>query len=480
MSNSGGKATKAGIAYTVGNILLRGITFLTLPIFTRILTPEECGLYNLYVSYEVLLTIFVGLCLYGSLRTAKYDYKKNFSQYITSTLSLSIVSFVIILLLGNIVYPFFSAGFMFDRTILNVLIIHSYAMFVFQFYNTQLALDYTYKQFLIVSGANSIGGTALSLFLILYVFKHNKHIARIYGYAFVPIFIALLIWYKYFRVAVKQKNRLFIIEHWKYGLTISLPLVIHTFSQQILHQFDRIMISRLVDNAAVGIYSFIYTIANILQIIVQSMDNAWSVWMYEQLNQKKYSQIKEKSAAYILLMNVLYIGFISLAPDVIHVAGTKAYYVGTKMVIPLAFSVYFVFLYSLTVHIEYYYKKTKYIAIGTSIAALFNIILNYFCINKFGYQASAWTTLVSYFALFLFHWFIAKNIDNRPMFPVKMILGSVFGLIIYSIIIIWFIDYMLIRWGAMIISLIGMFAIHHDILRTTMEMIPFIKKLKGD
>lgn len=81
----------------------------------------------------------------------------------------------------------------------------------------------------------------------------------------------------------------------------------HTFSQQILSQFDRIMINTLVSVAAVGIYGFIQTIASILQIIVQSMDNAWSVWMYEQLDKKQYSQIQEKARTYILLMNILYI-----------------------------------------------------------------------------------------------------------------------------------------------------------------------------
>lgn len=61
MADSGTKAAKAGLAYTVGNVLLKGIAFLTLPIFSRILTTEEFGFYNLYVSYETILTIFVGL-----------------------------------------------------------------------------------------------------------------------------------------------------------------------------------------------------------------------------------------------------------------------------------------------------------------------------------------------------------------------------------------------------------------------------------
>ena len=252
----------------------------------------------------------------------------------------------------------------------------------------------------------------------------------------------------------KTKQVLFNTNYWKYGLSISLPSVIHTFSQQILSQFDRIMIGALVSVVAVGIYGFIQTIASILQIIVQSMDNAWSVWMYEQLDQKQYTQIQDKSKAYILLMNILYVGFISLAPDVIHIAGTKEYYDGISMVIPLSFAIYFIFLYSLPVHIEYFYKKTKFIATGTSLAAGINIALNYFFIRSYGYTASAWTTLASYFLLFVFHWFIAKKIDGNPMFPKKTIIGSIIALSTFSAWTILIINHMLIRWISMLLFIV--------------------------
>lgn len=471
MAGSGNRAAKAGMAYTIGNVLLKGISFLTLPIFSRILTTEEFGFYNLYVSYETILTIFVGLCLYGSLRTAKYDYRNEFDSYVSSTLVLSGIVYLAFLIVGNIAYPFFPDQFEFNRILLNILITHSYAMFIFQFYNTRLALDFRYKEFLVASGINSIGGTVLSIFLIQVVFTTNKHIARIYGYAIVPIMVAAVIWCIFFRKAVRNKDKIFNVKYWKYGLGISLPLVVHTFSQQILNQFDRIMINTLVSVAAVGIYGFIQTIASILQIIVQSMDSAWSVWMYEQLDKKEYIQIKEKAKAYILLMNILYIGFVSLAPDVIHIAGTKDYYEGASMVVPLSFAIYFIFLYSLPVHIEYFYKKTKFIALGTSLAAVVNIVLNYFFIKQYGYIASAWTTLASYILLFAFHWFISKKIDNSPMFPVKMITISVVLLVVYSGWILLVIDHMILRWVSMVIFIITMMCGCYRVVKPMLIMI---------
>lgn len=153
-------------------------------------------------------------------------------------------------------------------------------------------------------------------------------------------------------------------------------------------------------------------------------------------------------------MNILYVGFISLAPDVIHIAGTKEYYDGISMVIPLSFAIYFIFLYSLPVHIEYFYKKTKFIATGTSLAAGINIALNYFFIRSYGYTASAWTTLASYFLLFVFHWFIAKKIDGNPMFPKKTIIGSIIALSTFSAWTILIINHMLIRWISMLLFIV--------------------------
>ena len=59
MVDSGNKAAKAGLAYTVGNVLLKGVTFLTLPIFSRILTTEEFGFYNLGVEDDLAFFVFL-------------------------------------------------------------------------------------------------------------------------------------------------------------------------------------------------------------------------------------------------------------------------------------------------------------------------------------------------------------------------------------------------------------------------------------
>ena len=45
------KLLSSSLAYTIGNLLIQGISFITLPIYTRVMTQEDFGNYNLYSSW---------------------------------------------------------------------------------------------------------------------------------------------------------------------------------------------------------------------------------------------------------------------------------------------------------------------------------------------------------------------------------------------------------------------------------------------
>ena len=96
------KALKSGIWYTVSNLLVRSIGFITTPIFTRILTKEQFGAYNNYTSWLNIVLIFVTLNLESTLISARFDYKKKFDEYILSMISLSTLSGIIWFVFVNV------------------------------------------------------------------------------------------------------------------------------------------------------------------------------------------------------------------------------------------------------------------------------------------------------------------------------------------------------------------------------------------
>jgi len=51
----GNKVVKAGSWYTVTNFFTKDLAFLTLPIFTRLLSTSDYGIANLYATYVSII-----------------------------------------------------------------------------------------------------------------------------------------------------------------------------------------------------------------------------------------------------------------------------------------------------------------------------------------------------------------------------------------------------------------------------------------
>ena len=96
------KVASAGIGYTVGNYLLKGINFLTIPIFTRLMTTEHYGIYSNYMTYDAIISVFIAFELHSSLKNAKYMYGEKFDDYVSSILILPILFLAVLLVIVNV------------------------------------------------------------------------------------------------------------------------------------------------------------------------------------------------------------------------------------------------------------------------------------------------------------------------------------------------------------------------------------------
>lgn len=426
------KAKKAGFWYSIGNIMIKGLVFLTLPIFTRILSAEDFGIYNTYIAYEGILTALIGLGLYGTVKNAKLDFKEKFNEYMSSVLSLSILFLIVIIVFVNLLFPFYGKYVNFTRFIINCLILQSYGSFLINFYGAKLNIEFKYKSFMLISVLNIIGNILSSIFLIIYVFPNQRYIGRIIGTALPVIIVSIILTI----CIMKSGKKLYNKKYWKYALAIGIPLVPHVISQSLLSQFDRIMINNMVGASETGLYSYVYTMCTILYVIFSSLDNAWTPWVYINLDSKNEKNIYEKSKKYLLLCNILIIGFLCLVPDVMKLIARKEYWAGIELSVPLSIANYFILLYMLPVGIEYFNKKTKCISLGTVLATIVNVILNYFLIMFFGYKAAAYTTMIAYMLLFIFHWVIASKFNIENIYNIKYIVKSIVLILFIGVVIL--------------------------------------------
>lgn len=445
------KVVKAGLGYTIGNYLIKGLTFLTIPIFSRLLSTTEYGKYNTFVAYENILFIIIGFAIHSSYKNARYKYKlssegakkgHDYYSYVSETMILSIISFIIWLVFVNIAGTQTSKVFDLDNISMNLLIIYSAGAAIISCFNADVSLEYSYKKFLAVSGFNAICNIGLSLIFVVTIFKKDRYIGYTLG-TVIPIIIAsIYIIGHFFRRSKPSKDKEMLV----WGIKFSLPIIPHGLSQVILNQFDRIMISRMVTSAAAGVYSFAYNIYSIVAVTFASLDNVWSPWFYENMHSRNYKKIKRYSSIYIVSMFIFCTIVILVCPEIIKILGSKNYWDAMYSAIPIVAGGFFSFLYTIPVSVEYYHEKTSFIALGTSIAAIINIILNYIFIRLIGYIAAAYTTLVTYVLYFLFHYYLAKKIEGRNIFSNKVILLTSLGIIIVMFTANIMIKFWIFRW----------------------------------
>jgi len=451
--NNNNKYVKAGVGFVVGNYLLKGISFATLPIFVRLMTTADFGNFNTYAAYESIFCVVVGLALFTSLKNAKYKYKNTgeFESYISSCVLIGLLSTLLFGLIANITYPLYAKILDMPRMIFNLLIIESFSVSTITMYNVYISLSYRYKSFLAVSFINVLANIALSLLFMFTFLENDRYLARVLGTALPVIMIALVI-NIYF--LLKGKVGMF-LDHWKFALGFSVPLIFHGVSQVVLSQFDRIMIKNMVGVEEAGIYSFAFSIGALVMVVSTSLQQVWSPWFYEKMEEKNYGAIKNRGNSFALGM-LLFVACVVLAgKEVVLMLGTDSYVSSIHFLIPILVGGFFAFLYNLPAQVEYYYEKTNYIAIGTCAAAGLNIVMNYFGIKWFGCVAAAYTSLIIYGLYFCIHFALAKKIHGKSLFS-----GKTIGLYSALLVIVAFIallcnDIFIIRW--VFLAVIGTF-----------------------
>lgn len=435
------EAIKAGIGYTIGNYLIKGLSFLTIPIFARLLNSSDYGRYNTYMAFEAIIYIFIGLALHTSFKKAKYKFKNYFDQYVSSCMVLSIISFFFFLLLAIITYPLLKEMWGFERTLIILLFVHSLGSALIQFYNAYASLYYAYVKFLKLSIFNALINIFLSIVFIFMFSEGEKYKGRILGTSLPVILVGFYIIHYFFQKQKPKVNFLYL----KYGLTYSLPIIPHGLSQIVLSQFDRIMINRMIGASEAGIYSFGYNIYTIIQVTSNSLSNVWEPWFFEKIEKNDINTIRKVGQVFAIFMLGFSAVLVLLAPELIMILGTDKYADSVYCVPSIVMGGYFSFLYILPCEVEYYYEKTSNIGVATCLAAGINFLLNYICIKQFGYVSAAYTTLVTYFLYFLFHYIMARKIQGFFLYSNKMILFIVVLAFFICFAGVFLISYIIIR-----------------------------------
>lgn len=410
------KALKAGVWYTICNFVIRGINFLTTPVFTRLLSKSDYGAYSNYSSWLSLLTILTTLDLYTSVMRAKFDFEEDLDGYVSSIQILGTMFTVICFAIVLAFHSFFEKLFGIDMIYVNIMFVYMMVAPSFSILQAKHRQLLKYKAVSALAGISTIGSVIVSLICVLAM--ENDLFGRVVGSSGTLILVYSCV-FAYNMWKGKKVNT----SYWLYSLQIALPLIPHVLAGNILGTSDRIMITNFCGTECTALYSVVYSCSLIVMILYNSVNQSWAPWFYEQLNQMNYSIIKKAAKVYILISFLVVCFIMLIGPEMVMMFGGKQYAESISIVPCIMLGIFYWSLYTFFVNTEIFYKKTFGISSKSIIAALFNLLLNYLLIPILGWEVAAYTTLASYFLMLVLHSYAGKKLGTDEFFDRKFFFG---------------------------------------------------------
>ena len=455
-------STKAGFWFVICNFLQKGIAFISVPIFTRLMTADQYGYVSLYNAWEGIFMIFATLNISGSAYSrglVDYEHKKFTSIIQAISTTFTIVLFIIVLVFKHFFVTITEINF-------HVIIL----MFIYFLFETGLSLwcvkerfNYKYKKLIFVILLNTVLTTLAGIVAVL-VFK-NKGEAKIIATLLVMILIALPFYIKNF----SDGQKIFDKRIWQYALLFALPLIPHYLSNIVLNQSDKIMISKFCGVEAVAFYGVAYSIGSILRVLIDAIIASLTPWRYKCFKEKKYSEVNKASLKLLLVVGVIVVLINMLAPEVLMIFADKEYAQAVWVIPPIVLSMYFIFLYNFFSSVEFYFLQTRFMMIASIFSAALNVILNLLFINKYGYIACAYTTLFCYITYCVCHYIYMtiickKKIDNEKIYDIRSIIYITILCIVTTVASTFTYNFLIIRYFLIFIITLLLFIFRNKIL----------------
>lgn len=473
---------KAGVGYVISQLIVKGASFICTPLFSRLLSKATFGEVKIYEGWlQILLPIFT-LSLYTSIERAKYEFKDELDNYVSSVQMLIMLTvaalFVCSLPVLGIVCEILdmSAAMyvtMFLYFITNAAILN---------YQRRIKLDYRYKASMFLSLMNTVPSLLIAMISVIiskYLINSNGTLLheRILGFYWPQIAVGGFVVY----LLLKKGKKWFNKRYWEFALKFSVPMIPSQVSVSVLNQSSQIMIEKFTNAENTALFSMASTVMYILYVIETAIGDAWLPWLFEKLNTKEYDKLQKPWLLILLGTSLMSWGCIMFAPELILVLGSPRYAESVYIVAPVVTGALFHFFTFSYINIEKFHNSTKTIAFASVMAMIINLILNYFGIQWFGYQAAAYTSMICYFLIMMFQAVMVKVITGEYIISLTNTLAVSFGATFINLVTMLILDLnFFARFGICVVILIAALVIAQYVFKVDLKgIVKMLRKKIG-
>jgi O-antigen/teichoic acid export membrane protein len=408
---------KSSIAYTILGFLPLSFALVFTPIYTTYLNPEQYGILNLFVLYTSIFAQIIGLGIGRGFLYHYWDVYKDsvkLKELISSTLGmLLILQFIFIglgIIFGDNILDFilkskgtFSYNPLFILTLFQSAFLIYHEMFGYFFRN-----EGKLKEYSILSAGTLILLTLGSIIGVIYLdLKAEGAIfGRTFGYGTITLFFLISLIKKYGINFSWRQSKVLVI--------FSIPIFINAFIGSLSHGVDKIIIERLDSLQNLGVYGFALVFVSILEIWLNSINNALSPTIYKYMNESIEKKRREiEGLLYIIITSIFILIGLMLAflYPALELLFPKEYHEITS-IIPILVCAFIWRVYtSIVLYPIYIKKKTRLLLYNETSVLLFIVCFGYLGYNLLGLKG----IVLGIYAVKVLEYLIMRYLSNKTM-----------------------------------------------------------------
>lgn len=385
--------------YLLATLATKALSFISIPVYTRLLTVEDYGIVNVFMSMVGIVAVLLTLSSEVAIGRYFYDAKdtEDFKRFVGTSIRLTTIIVLItttIFVVGlNVFADIMNLPKRLSLCLIPVALFNITNSIFTQIYNPQMQS----KKIAIVSSVQSYTAFAISV-ICIYLIKEEKYYGYIYGNI---IAMVLLAGYMIHQIRPFFTN-CFDKQYIPYILKYCLPYIPDALSGIVLAQFSKIFIGSNQGYSLAGSYSLVVNIALLMGIVIQITNNAWIPYFFRYMNGKDYKSINNDWRLIWRMTLVAAIGLSFFGSDIAALLA-KDDFLGMMHLLPILVTGYvfhqwaYVYLRSVG-----YAKRMMWNTYAYMFSGLSLIFLNTFLVPEFQGLGAAVATLFSYILLFIF------------------------------------------------------------------------------
>ncbi len=403
----------AGI-YTFSRLINSAVPFLMIPVLTRYLTPSDYGIVAMFSILIGIATPFVGLNVHAAISVKYFDRNRtDLPKYIGNCFYLLFISTAI----------FSAAAWLFSGTIssftafpgdwLWAVVLVSFGQFFILVLMTLWQAEDRPVRYGIYQNLQTLTNIVLSVLLVVALAKgwQGRIEAQIITIVLFAITGCILLYRNGWLKLSYDRS------YMNHALKFGIPLIPHVLGAMLITQTDRILIANMVSIADAGIYTIGFQLANVIELLASSFNQAYAPWLYRHLSDDDFSmkkRIVKLTYLYFVLILVFAVFFAVAAPWFLSFFVGRAFLEAGRYIVWLAVGFSFCGMYYMVANYIFFSGRTAPLAWVTFFTAAINILFTYLLIKKNGPIGAAQASALAFFISFLMTWLLSAAVYKMP------------------------------------------------------------------